>query len=290
MEFRGSSDLEKVWPRPGLRLTLPSPSGEISTQAISAAPGSADSPLSREGSPYRDPLTEWQAGPAELPGRGVASTATILLGGFICLQLVTAVVLWLSYRIELGGRERDFSAEEREGLNMLAEGFTIVVRVAFLATVIAFCRWIYVARKNLDLLNVEGLRYSAAWAVGSFFVPVLNLFQPYQIVQEIWKGSSPEGKLRERSAWLNVNDSPLIICWWAVGLTTVIAPLLFRGFTYFGGIYVSPSVFYVVDALRILGVMVAGICALAIIVQIQQRQRRRYQRLLDFARHGRLAG
>jgi hypothetical protein len=207
----------------------------------------------------------------------------------ICLNIAEAVFLLMGYRIELGGKKKDYSAEELEGLNSLALGLTGLLLVVLLATALAFSLWIYTAYKNLDFLNVEGLCYSAGWAAGAFFVPVLNLFRPYQIVQEIWKASSPEGKLRERTAWLNANDSPLVICWWAVGLATAIVPSLFLGFAYFGGITLSALVLYVVAALGIAGLMVTAVCAIGLVAQIQQRQRRKYQRLLDFARHGRLA-
>ena len=32
----------------------------------------------------------------------------------------------------------------------------------------------------------------AGWAIGPWFVPILNLFRPWQIAVETWEGSDPD--------------------------------------------------------------------------------------------------
>lgn len=60
----------------------------------------------------------------------------------------------------------------------------------YVATVIVFLMWLYRSSNNLRAFG-EPQQTSAGWAVGSFFVPIMNLFVPYRAVKEIWKKSDP---------------------------------------------------------------------------------------------------
>src|SRR6185503_6280418 len=52
--------------------------------------------------------------------------------------------------------------------------------ILFLITVIVFGRWIYRAHQNLPELGVRHLNFTPGWAVGCLFVPIVNLWAPYQ--------------------------------------------------------------------------------------------------------------
>ena len=62
----------------------------------------------------------------------------------------------------------------------------------YLTTVVFFSIWLYRAYDNLRLLNpTRPLNHSPGWAVGSFFVPFVNLVVPYTAVKEVWQKSGP---------------------------------------------------------------------------------------------------
>ena len=90
--------------------------------------------------------------------------------------------------------------------------------VAFVATVIAFCMWIHRASTNLPPLGVHDQRFSPRWAVGWWFVPIMWLFRPYQVMKEVWKGSYPIQGLVAQAAWRDAPASPLLGWWWAAWL------------------------------------------------------------------------
>jgi hypothetical protein len=48
---------------------------------------------------------------------------------------------------------------------------------------------LYRSYENLIAFGVRGAAYSAGWAVGSFFVPFVNLVVPYRAVRELWNRS-----------------------------------------------------------------------------------------------------
>jgi len=84
--------------------------------------------------------------------------------------------------------------------------------ILFLITVIVFGRWIYLAQKNLPELDARYLRFGPGWSVGVFFVPVLNLWAPYQAMGDLAKAS------RDPRTW-QLEDTPLLILvWWILWL------------------------------------------------------------------------
>lgn len=76
--------------------------------------------------------------------------------------------------------------------------------LVFLSTMVLFFMWIHRVHRNLGALGARSLRFSPGWAVGWFFVPVINLFRPHQVVKEIWEESDPQ----------RGTGSALIGWWW----------------------------------------------------------------------------
>jgi hypothetical protein len=86
--------------------------------------------------------------------------------------------------------------------------------ILFVITAIVFGRWIYLAQKNLPELGARYLRFGPGWSVGVFFVPLLNLWAPYQAMRDLAKAS------RNPRTW-HLEDTPvLIIIWWILWLLT----------------------------------------------------------------------
>ncbi len=97
---------------------------------------------------------------------------------------------------------------------ILSMFFPAVSCLSSLGSMISFILlmvWFHHSYRNLASYNNMGLKYSAGWAVGSFFVPLLNLFRPYQIAQEIWTASDPEAST---VGWKQSKISLVIIFWW----------------------------------------------------------------------------
>jgi len=93
-----------------------------------------------------------------------------------------------------------------------------------LATAAAFSAWLSTARANCRAFGVRRLVYRQAWAVAGFFVPVLNLIRPYQVVREVWQASHPA----ETSPlhWKQLRPSPLLSWWWGAFLGCALLQIL----------------------------------------------------------------
>jgi hypothetical protein len=84
--------------------------------------------------------------------------------------------------------------------------------------------WIFQVRRNLLALGVPGLRFSPGWSIGWFFVPVMNLFRPWQVMKETVQASQslPAGASPED--WKTAPYSPLVHYWWwlPLGLSVIV--------------------------------------------------------------------
>jgi hypothetical protein len=81
--------------------------------------------------------------------------------------------------------------------------------VTLLITIVVFCVWIHRAAVNVRALGAEGLVFTPGWCVRWYFVPIANLWKPFQAMREIWKGS------KNPSGWRTEATNPLLGWWWA---------------------------------------------------------------------------
>jgi hypothetical protein len=82
--------------------------------------------------------------------------------------------------------------------------------VTFLLAAVLFLRWYHRAYRNLEAFGHEPDR-SPAWAVGSWFVPFVNLVVPKRCVNEIWRAGTARD---DHPAVLNV--------WWGAWIVAVL--------------------------------------------------------------------
>ena len=104
-------------------------------------------------------------------------------------------------------------AEERDQLQRIFAGVQVGL---MLLAVLLFLTWVYRANRNVRALGAVGLRYTPAWSVGFFFIPIAHLFVPYLVLKELWQASSAQSG----TTWRSTPVSPVLGAWWAVELLT----------------------------------------------------------------------
>ncbi|HKX76949.1 MAG TPA: DUF4328 domain-containing protein [Novosphingobium sp.] len=70
-----------------------------------------------------------------------------------------------------------------------AVGVYLSSSVAYLTSVVFIAMWLYRAHANLVAAGVDGLEFSPGWSVGWYFIPIANLFKPFQAMRELWTNS-----------------------------------------------------------------------------------------------------
>jgi hypothetical protein len=126
-------------------------------------------------------------------GHDAARVAVVVLGLALLVDLVAVVSG--GFQASLVGKiaaGQTVPTEQLEASDRRQQMVGVAQVLALLAGAVAFLRWLRVAYGNLPALGVVP-RFSRAWAVAFFLVPILNLFRPYQVVRELWGGSTGGG-------------------------------------------------------------------------------------------------
>jgi len=175
----------------------------LSVVAISPVPGTVPAPVSAAkpaGRVFRDPkrLTQW---------------VQWLLAGVVLLDVIGAASELMQFQLLSQMRDGAFASDAEmmgaaEANDTRQGAVGVVMIVVYIGTVVAFSMWVYRVNSNLHALGCQGLRFTPGWAVGWYFVPIANLWKPYQAMNEIWRAS------KSPANWEAETTSSLLGWWW----------------------------------------------------------------------------
>ncbi|MFM2091516.1 MAG: hypothetical protein RLZZ127_2005 [Planctomycetota bacterium] len=183
----------------------------MSTDPASPQPVSVP-PVVPAANPYAAPATALRPAPVAsartgaapyASGRTLATIIIILMASQIFLALV-ADAITTGFASEMGEPGMGFAISMGlVGLALAGVGIT---------TVVCWCLWVYRVVRNALALGKRSLEPGAGWTVGSFFVPVVCLFLPYQGLCQAWDRAHPKGTGRG-----------LLLAWWLVWILSNLA-------------------------------------------------------------------
>ncbi len=138
---------------------------------------------------------------------------TKLLKAFLWLCLITQVVSIGSNLMQVSFLREGNITEESAAVN---DGRQMIIAFTFLGcfiiTAIFFLKWMARANRNVRHFGARDLAATPNWAAGSFFIPFVNLWRPYQAMREIWQAS------RDPLFWKNATAPGILGLWWALWL------------------------------------------------------------------------
>ena len=121
----------------------------------------------------------------------LARLVNVLLIVGAVISLVTIPSHLLDLYVAPFGDDQEISDNPGGFLALALTGVLGLTAIAvYIATVVVFLMWLYRVSNNVAAFG-RPRQTSAGWAVGSFFVPIANLFIPYQAIKEIWAKSDP---------------------------------------------------------------------------------------------------
>ncbi|HJQ25613.1 MAG TPA: DUF4328 domain-containing protein [Blastocatellia bacterium] len=220
-------------------------------------------------------------------------TRAYLAIGFLAANIVTHLaaaaskVMQIDLLYKMIERLGDVTPAQVQANDVREAIVQLIVFVNLVAAGIVFLVWTYAAYKNLRALGANP-DTSPGWAVGYFFIPIANLFRPFQVFQEMWRESDPEtvaaGGGRPMHAFIeDSSKSLLIIVWWGLWLLSNIIPLIavgYRGSAQLLNDFINASwISMVSDLVTIL----AAIACIMVIKKITDRQDERARRLAALA-------
>jgi hypothetical protein len=154
---------------------------------------------------------------------GVVALAEIADIGITTAQLALASSYPETAAAALGPEDADVSEMPGGGFQLivlLLDGtVSIFTLIILIVTVIVFLIWQHRAYNNLPPLGVPSPDFSSGWVVGSWFVPFLNLFRPYQIMKYIRGKSDPE-TVNVEVGYYDTGDNFKLKAWWGFWLAS----------------------------------------------------------------------
>ncbi|WP_371577455.1 DUF4328 domain-containing protein [Streptomyces sp. NBC_01314] len=105
--------------------------------------------------------------------------------------------------------ERDYDRADR--LIVLAG---VLQTLTYVAAIVVFLIWFHRVRVNAEVFDPFGHRKKRGWAIGAWFVPVVNLWFPRRIAIDCWDASSP---------WEKPRSHALVNTWWTLWLLSLFA-------------------------------------------------------------------
>ncbi|MDE0805502.1 MAG: DUF4328 domain-containing protein, partial [Acidimicrobiales bacterium] len=118
-------------------------------------------------------------------------------------------------------------------LEAIARSVTSVFLGVLFLTGIAFVSWAVQAYRNLPALAIEERRYWTIWLVVGWVIPGANLLVPKLLVDDLWRGSSPEATVAGGDSWQRRPVASIVNRWWVSFLVTpaivVLGIVLARG-------------------------------------------------------------
>ncbi len=146
------------------------------------------------------------------PSRGLGSAVIVALSAQAVVLALRALALL--NRIRVAGmieRHEWVSQAQANRADAWVRGTGGIWVLLFVSTIVLWCIWQHRAHQTARDL-VGGTEMSAAWAVGCWFIPIVNYFKPFQAVRELWRASAGSAGWRARATW------PVLGWWWAAWL------------------------------------------------------------------------
>ncbi len=210
---------------------------------------------------------------------------TMRLIGFILVLSVISVAANF-YEIDLlshanSGSDWAAKADINDACQM---ALGLIELVTYLASAILFIMWFHRVHRNLPALGAMHLKYSPGWTMGSWFVPIMNLFRPYQVMVEVWHGSLPEQNSNKTFVdHIDRGSHALVGWWWAayiiMGIFDQISTRITMAADTVQSLIVADWAIIIASTITI----PAALLAISLVKKIDRNQELHYKELLNMS-------
>lgn len=157
--------------------------------------------------------------------RGLATALMVLLCGTAVVNLLSAAGNLNTWSLmgEVAEDPASVPDDTLDQSDMLVGLAAVLQWLSLVATAVVFVIWFYRVRVNGQIFRPDGFTLAAGWAIGSWFVPLGNLFLPYRVAKETWEASvqlAPDGSYRR------VSTAP-VTSWWLVWVLSLVLDRVF---------------------------------------------------------------
>lgn len=157
-----------------------------------------------------------------------AKNAIILIWIMLALDIISVISGYFQYDLlQMAANGNEISIEQANANDTREQIIGLLYSIAFIISAVTFIQWFRRAYYNLHL-RVTNLSYTEGWAAGSWFVPILCLFRPYQIMRELYVET--KALVTRKGVVINSNFTTSTLgVWWTFWLiNNVMGQFVFR--------------------------------------------------------------
>ena len=139
------------------------------------------------------------------------------------LQILVAVISLFSNYLEynlLTEFQNELFASQDEFMQKADESDTrqafiaLSYLVVFVVSGILILKWLYRANYNVKQLGAKDMEFTPGWSIGYYFIPIVNLWKPFQAMKELWKTSV------NPTNWQSLKSPSTIALWWGLWIVS----------------------------------------------------------------------
>lgn len=157
-----------------------------------------------------------------------AKNAIVLIWVVLALEAVSLISGYFQYNLlQTAANGGEISMEAATANDTREQIIGIIYFVAYVISGVTFIQWFRRAYFNLHQ-RVGYLSHPEGWAAGCWFVPIVCLYRPYQIMKELYQETKE--LLIKRGINLNSNFTTSSLGWWWTLwiINNLIAQVVFR--------------------------------------------------------------
>jgi len=141
----------------------------------------------------------------------------MLIWTVLTIEIISILSDYLQYdllqTVANGGQ---ISSETATDNDLRQKIIAIIYLVTYIVSGVTFIRWFRRAYFNLHL-KAETLSFTEGWAAGSWFVPIISLYRPKQIMKELYVETQNLLSTKQENSMVNLSTQ-FIGLWWALWL------------------------------------------------------------------------
>jgi len=123
------------------------------------------------------------------PNEQRSQNAILLIWIALAMNCISFISSYFQYDLlQTAANGGEISAEAVTSNDNREQAIGIIQIIVFVVSAITFIQWFRRAYFNLHL-RVNHLSHSEGWAAGCWFMPIVNLFRPYQIMKELFQAT-----------------------------------------------------------------------------------------------------
>jgi hypothetical protein len=162
------------------------------------------------------------------PNEQRAKNAITLIWIVLVLDLISLISGYFQYdllqTVSNGG---EISTETATANDTREQIIGIIYLIAYIISAVTFIQWFRRAYFNLHL-KINYLNHTEGWAAGSWFVPIISLYRPYQIMKELYH-ETKELLTKKGIAFNQSFSTGALGWWWTIWIiSNIIGQFVFR--------------------------------------------------------------